>query len=303
MDEIENRKSQVENEDWFAVDVCVAAGGAESIEYALNTLDALGTEINNLGRAMPETLVVTGYFDGEPDSENVREAVSDALRVYGFPESEVLRTDIRRVVNEDWLAEWKKHWKPTESTRFVVAPPWSEVDSPGKIVIRIDPSMAFGTGTHETTRLCLAAIEEHYRPGESFFDLGTGTGLLAIAAAKLSPDGTQIEACDTDEESVAIAVANAELNSTPGIRFYVGSIADETPVFDFVCANVTLDVISPLLPLLLAKTRRLLVLSGILVVQEREIARRLTEFGIDRPKIETMGEWIGITINTEPRTK
>src|SRR5205085_3138018 len=104
-----------------------------------------------------------------------------------------------RVVEEiDWLAEWKKHWQPTEVGRFVIAPPWQEIDPGDKILIQIEPNMAFGTGTHETTQLCLDAISELYRPQLTFLDVGTGTGILAIAAAKLG--GDQVLACDTDAD-------------------------------------------------------------------------------------------------------
>ena len=93
---------------------------------------------------------------------------------------------LREVADEDWLGEWKKSWQPVAvGERFLIAPPWSVIDDArDRIVIRIEPGMAFGTGTHETTRLCLSAIEEYFA-GESFLDVGTGTGILAIAAAKL----------------------------------------------------------------------------------------------------------------------
>ena len=176
--------------------------------------------------------------------------------------------------NADWLYEWKKHWKPTETGRFIVAPPWEEVAAGDKIVITIEPAMAFGTGTHETTRLCLQAIGEHYSADQSFLDVGTGTGLLAIAAAKIAENTAPIFACDTDPDAITNARENASVNGVDGrIEFAVGPISAETPVFDFVCANLTFDVIFPSLDLLLAKSGRYLVLSGILGEQEKAIIR------------------------------
>src|SRR6185369_11327170 len=124
------------------------------------------------------------------------------------------------------LEEWKRKWQPVHVGRFIIAPPWSEISpTPDKVVIRIEPGMAFGTGTHETTRLCLAALEK-YSVGNSFLDVGTGTGILAIAAAKINPTA-RIHACETDAEAVAIAIENARINRVAErITFTVGSIDD-----------------------------------------------------------------------------
>ena len=295
--------------NWFALEITVDSNASEAIEFALNELDALGTEINNLGVKQTETLTVIGYFNEKPDDENLKFQISNALRIYDFSEDAIKQIGWREVENADWLAEWKKHWKPTVTERFIIAPPWENIEETEKIVIRIEPNMAFGTGTHETTRLCLKAIEENYKAGETFFDVGTGTGILAIAASKLrvesgewrkkSPDSPlstfySLLACDTDEDSIKIAKENAELNQTPDINFYVGSISAETPEYDFVCANLTADVIVPLLPLLIEKTKRILVLSGILREQEDLIASELNKFQISNFKIETDGEWISV---------
>jgi ribosomal protein L11 methyltransferase len=177
--------------------------------------------------------------------------------------------------------------------------------------------MAFGTGTHETTRLCLKAIEENYASEMSFLDVGTGTGILAIAAAKFKVQSSNLKAefsdstplnfelktlnlivaCDTDEDSIKIAFENAELNNCENINFYVGSISHDTSKFDFVCANLTADIIVPLLPLLIEKTKKILVLSGILVKQENLVAEKLNELGISDFKVEKDGEWISLKVS------
>src|SRR4029078_6054356 len=170
--------------------------------------------------------------------------------------------------------------------RFLIAPSWEKVEEDqATILIRIEPNMAFGTGTHETTKLCLKEIDEHFEPGMSFLDVGTGTGILAIAAAKMNGDSkAEINAYDVARASVAIARENARDNGVAGeIKFVDGSIDDTPPIHDFVCANVTLDVISPMLELLVQKSRMKLVLSGILADQERQIVSQLTDLGIDSP--------------------
>jgi ribosomal protein L11 methyltransferase len=289
--------------NWYAVDVTAAARAREAVEYALMEAGALGTE-EHLAAGQHaaadggggEVVAVAGYFETEPGVESVRSALLDALTIYGLSSSDVRGLKLREVEGRDWLAEWKRDWKPSVVGRFVVAPPWSEVsEGGGRVVIRVEPGMAFGTGTHETTRLCLAAIERHFGGG-SFLDVGTGTGVLAIAAAKLHPSA-RVEACDTDPLAVEVAEENARLNGVGGrIAFRVGSAGDAGAAADLVCANLTADVILPLLPALLGATCGRLVLSGILTTQAEEVCARLTELGAADYELTRDGEWVAITI-------
>lgn len=286
-------------QSWHALEITALAEAAEAVEFALNELDALGTEINNLGKKAVETLTIVGYFNAEFADQIWRKTLLEAVQIYGFSADAIKKVEWREIENQDWLAEWKKHWKPTETEKFIIAPTWETVDPGAKIVIRIEPSMAFGTGTHETTRLCLGAIEENYDPAMSFLDVGTGTGILAIAAAKMRSAAHEapLVGCDTDEDSIKIAKENSVLNETENIEFFVGSIDDETPAFDFVCANLTADVILPLLPLLAAKSKKYLILSGILTEQEKLVTDELDKSRITNYKIATDGEWISILVD------
>jgi ribosomal protein L11 methyltransferase len=282
---------------WHALDITLRARAREAVEYALMEAGALGTEY--AGDDANDVARVSAYFDAPPEVEGVRAALLDALRIYELASSDVREIAFREVADADWLAEWKKGWRPVEvGAAFVVAPPWSEIeDEEARIVIRIEPGMAFGTGTHETTRLCLIAIEKHFCGG-SFLDVGTGTGILAIAAAKLYPQA-RVEACDTDPVAVEVARENAALNGVADkIAFRVGSL-DDTPASsaDVVCANLTADVIAPLLPALLATTRRSLILSGILATQSDIMQMRLRELAIERYEISRDGEWIAMVIH------
>lgn len=282
--------------NWFAVDILIASVATEAAEFALNELDALGTEIDSLRKQKDEPLRVSGYFEVLPDETEIKNRVQDAIRIYGLDISCLVSVETRTVEQTDWLAEWKKHWRPTTIGRFVIAPPWEEVEDETKIVIRIEPNMAFGTGTHETTKLCVKAIDTLYRQEQSVLDVGTGTGILAIAAAKLG--GTRILACDTDVDSVAIARENAVLNGVGGqIEYFDGSIDSDTPKFDFVCANLTIDVILPLLDDLLASTGEILLLSGILSEQKEMITDALGNRGISNFEIDSDGEWISVVVH------
>ena len=247
------------------------------------------------------------------NDEIVRTQLDEALRIYGFASDAVKKISRCNIENTDWLAEWKKHWKPTVTEKFIIAPTWERVEDTDKIVIYIEPSMAFGTGTHETTKLCLQAIGENYQAGMSFLDVGTGTGILAIAAkmqSRIQNPKSKIQneltldsfwACDTDETSIEIAKENVELNGVDEINLFVGSISEETPKFDFVCANLTADVILPLLPLLVEKARKKLVLSGILKKQENSITEKLRELQVTDFKVQTDGEWISILVENGKR--
>lgn len=308
---------------WIAIDVEAGPDAAEAVEYALNALDALGTEVDSLRKSADENLKVTGYFHEMPDAELLCDEIDMGLKIYDVSSENIYSVTAREVKDADWLAEWKKHWKPTSVGKFIIAPPWSEVAESDKIIIRIEPNMAFGTGTHETTQLCLTAIGDNYGDGQTFLDVGTGTGILAIAAAKLATNRKELAAeytentenkhhenssfsvvsvakilaCDTDLDSVKIARENAIHNGVgERIEFFDGSISDAAPVYDFVCANLTIDVILPILPTLLKSTGSLLLLSGILATQESMIVEELHKSQISNIQIERAGEWISVLV-------
>ena len=280
---------------WHALEVWIEPAAREAVEYGLMEAGALGSEMAD---ESGELMRVVAYFDAVPQREPLRAALFDALRIYELPSSAVREMRLREVPDYDWLGAWKKGWQPVSvGERLLIAPPWSEIsEAESRIVIRIEPGMAFGTGTHETTRLCLSAIEKYFTGG-SFLDVGTGTGILAIAAAKLFPPA-HIEACDTDAEAIAIARENARLNGVAErVSFSVGTIDDRTASADLVCANLTADVILPLLPTLIQLTCGRLILSGILDSQAELVRSRLHELGIMQPpEIATDGEWIAIIV-------
>jgi ribosomal protein L11 methyltransferase len=305
---------------WFALDVFVEAPAREAIEYGLMEANALGTETTEDG----SRVIVRGYFESPPAVESLRPGLLDALRIYDLHPQTLIDLQASEVPDRDWLAEWKKNWQPVEVGRFIIAPPWlvsvagavaiGSKDSIGShdpvatapgtdtITIKINPGMAFGTGTHETTRLCLKAIEKHYRGG-SFLDVGTGTGILAIAAAKMSqatyPKGglASIIACDVDADAIGIAKENAELNGvTEQINFRVGSVDDQTESADVVSANLTAPVIVELLPALIGATCGRLILSGILDSQIEMVKSRVLELGVTDLEIDQDGEWVALTI-------
>jgi ribosomal protein L11 methyltransferase len=305
----------------------ITGEASEAAAYGLMEAGALGTET----RDTDANFAVLGYFETDPDIATVRAALEDALRIYNLAQTSLIALKVSEIADRDWLAEWKKDWQPVEVGCFIIAPPWL-VSEPGadrgpqagsplgvadatgsytqveshdplatargsdtSIVIRIEPGMAFGTGTHETTRLCLKAIEKHFRGG-SFLDVGTGTGILAIAAAKMFPDA-RVEACDTDASAIEIAKENARLNGVAAqINFRVGTVDEQTRSAELVCANLTAPVIVELLPSLLGATCGRLVLSGILDSQIELVQSRLLELGATAVGTDQDGEWVSIVV-------
>ncbi len=282
------------NMEWHALDLEVEADAREAVEYALMEAGSEGTETVDRSDGRVQ---VSGYFQNIPERELVRYQLAEALRVYDLPSSSVRDMSLRAVPERDWLAEWKQSWQPVEIGKFVITPPWIEIpETEGRVVITIEPGMAFGTGTHETTRLCLRAIEEHFT-GKSFLEVGTGTGILAIAAAKLNPEAG-IQACDTDADAVSVAIENARINNVAKrITFMVGSVHEKTASADLVCANLTADVIIDLIPQLLQVTCGRLILSGILNEQVAAVSDRLFECGVST-EVEKLydGEWAALIV-------
>jgi ribosomal protein L11 methyltransferase len=213
---------------------------------------------------------------------------------------------VREVEDQDWLQKWKEGFEPTEVGRsFLVAPSWKigPAGSPGRHLIQIDPGMAFGTGTHETTRLCLEAIEQYWKGGK-LLDIGTGTGILAIAAALMVPD-SEITGIDVDPQAVEVARENVSINAASrGMRRPIApiEIIEGQPgrfsgqTFDLVVANLTAEVIADLLPglkgLLAAKGR--LVLSGILVELADGLEAMLIATGLRVLERRHSGEWAAL---------
>ena len=282
---------------WYVAEAIIARGASEAAGYGLMEAGALGTETSDTDT----NAIVRSYFATSPDIAILRTALEDALRIYNLAPSSLIDLKVSEIADHDWLAEWKKNWQPVEVGRFIIAPPWSEPPAvaggplDNRISIFIEPGMAFGTGTHETTRLCLKAIEKYFRGG-SFLDVGSGTGILAIGAAKMFPDA-RVDACDTDAEAIEIAKENARLNGVVDqITFQAGTVDEQTQSADLVCANLTAPVIVQLLPSLLGATCGRLVLSGILDSQIELVQSRLSELGAATPEIDRDGEWVALVI-------
>jgi len=196
------------------------------------------------------TSVVKGYFS--EDDELADKLLKLDLGIHELLERSphwVIRVKGLSLKAEDWETSWKAYFKPTRiGQHFLIKPSWeSVVLLDGDVVLEVDPGMAFGTGTHATTTLCLRALEGIVKPGQRVFDLGTGSGILAIAAAKL---GAKVEAVDLDSVAIKVAQENVDLNDVNDqVRVVCGDLGSVlTGQADVVIANIVADVILMLLP-------------------------------------------------------
>ena len=195
-------------------------------------------------------LLVRAYLPYGPDLEDRRNRLAEALWHLGQI-SPVPEPAFREIVEEDWSIEWKKHYRPLRvGRRLRILPSWiKEPADPGSLVIRLDPGMAFGTGMHPTTQLCLAALENLVTAGSSVIDLGCGSGILSIAALRLG--ARRVLGVDTDPAAVRIAAENVRRNGLgQGTEFRVGSLAELLAAgeqADVVAANILAVVLRRML--------------------------------------------------------
>lgn len=206
----------------------------------------------------------------------------------------------RRIKNVEWIAEYKASVKPVRiAGDIVIRPQWHEALPDARYDIIIEPRMAFGTGSHETTRSVLKAVREHFKPGMRFLDLGTGSGILSILAAKMG--AAYIKAIDYDLIAVQNAKENFVINSvTAPNEILFGSIekCEWDQPYEFVCANIIKSTILPMLEILVRLTAvgGFLVLSGLLQQDEQEISEALRGLKQTDFTILTDNKWLTYTV-------
>lgn len=205
---------------------------------------------------------------------------------------------LREVAEEDWAHAWKAHFRPQRVGRVLVCPPWRRPPArPGDVVVLLDPGMAFGTGQHPTTRACLRALQRCIRSGDAVLDLGTGSGVLAIAAAKLGASRTL--ALDVDAPAVAVARRNVEANGcADAVRVVAGSLGDlwppgEPQAFDLILANINAVTLVELASPLAAAVRPggTVIASGIVAERLASVLTAFVAAGLRLRRLHRSGDW------------
>lgn len=302
--------------DWTELSVSSNTFGADLVSEALIRAGAEGTQILDrndipaqkalsaswelidpaLWSDLPEDAVVKAWFaTGEAYQKALQELEFLKERMDG--RAGTLTVSFATVREEDWAEYWKQYYKPLRiGRRLVVKPSWEEyTPQVGDLIIELDPGMAFGTGTHETTALCLELIEKHWRPGP-MLDVGTGSGILAIAAALLGAE--RVLAIDLDPVAVRVARENIRSNGLEGIvEARRGDLLSGIKgLYSLATANILADAIialaSPLVQHL--KPKSVFVCSGILREREADVRGALTTAGFRVIDAGRRGAWVAL---------
>lgn len=288
---------------WHSLTLTTDSAHAEALADALLEAGALSVEIDDddagTEKETPqfdepgasavlawENSRVTALFEPGVDLASLAAECAARAGIEGKP---ALIED--EVSEQDWVQLTQSQFDPIRiSDRLWVVPSWHEAPDPGALVLRLDPGMAFGTGSHPTTRLCLEWIERHVEPGDSVLDYGCGSGILAIAAAKLG--ASTLLGVDIDPQAVAAARYNAERNRVD-VRFTDSSVKIERR-FDIVLANILANTLKALAPEICARVRPggRLLLSGILETQIDDMVSSYTPNGVSLTKAGACEGWV-----------
>lgn len=312
--------------DWTEIIVKVGVADAELAAAIAAMTVPYGIYIEDYSD-MDETLPQIGWVDAIDEQLLARDRNTALIHVYipinhnpaeavdfiraRLTAEEIVHEVTAKTVNEaDWENNWKQYYKPLRIGRhLVIRPSWEVYEKqPGDIVIDLDPGSAFGTGSHETTRLCLELLEQAVLPGDRVLDMGCGSGILSIAALKLGAD--KIMAVDINKNAAATAARNAADNGFGAdvYRTLWGNALESSELYekigrdyDLIAANIVADVIIPMKALFFDKLRTggRLVISGIIEARAGEVLSALEQQGFTVSGQQELGGWLAAVL-TKP---
>ena len=266
------------------------------------TLEApIGADVILEDAVRPDVNAVRGYFPARVFDQDRRRDFEAAVEALSRRLAMLHRIFYRSLAEEDWAESWKAFFWPEKiSPRIVVKPTWREYDPSGdEIVLELDPGMAFGTGTHPTTTLCLQLMERHLPPSGRLLDVGTGSGILMAAAALLG--ASHVHGIDNDPLAVEVARQNLALNAVPAERgrVWTGNRLDGVEGrYDLVMANILAEVVIALLPNLVGvlSPGGRFIGSGILESQQDDVAAAARPLGLRLIETAHLEEWVAMVM-------
>jgi ribosomal protein L11 methyltransferase len=308
--------------DWLEVSVTTDSEAAEAVVELLNRygrgqavvetpVDCFEHELSP-GTPLP-TVIVKTYLPLDASAGDVRQRLEEGIwhlgQVYPLPDPVV-----RKVREEDWAEAWKQQYHLQRiGRRTVIVPAWEEYEpGAGEVVLRLEPGMAFGTGLHPTTRLCLRLLEEHIQPGSDVLDVGTGSGVLSIAAAKLG--ARSVLALEADQAAVEVARENVAMNGVseqvtvrhgtlPGgadvpLYFVAGGSLEllDSGHFDLITINILAPVIVSVSPDLTARltARGRVLAAGLIESQEGQVTETFRVEGLEITGRTQEKDWVAL---------
>ncbi len=248
------------------------------------------------------------YLDEDTDTEATLQSIQNVLdELRSFMDVGEGTVEASSTEDKDWINNWKKYFHQFSVDDMLIVPSWEEVapEDADKLILHIDPGTAFGTGMHETTQLCLRQIRKHVTETTKILDVGTGSGILSIAALKMGADhavGTDLDIC-----AITAARDNMEANDVPEDRMevYIGNLIDDPKIqdqvgyeaYDIVVANILADVLVMLTPQVVHHMKKggVYITSGILDVREEMVKEAVEKAGLTIEDISHQGEWVSIT--------
>lgn len=250
-------------------------------------------------------LLMNGEVTAQEDILKAVEEELDSLRTFmDIGEGSI---EIDETEDIDWINNWKQYFKQFYVDDILIIPSWEKVkkEDEGRMIIHIDPGTAFGTGMHETTQLCIRQLKKYVTKDTELLDVGTGSGILSIAALKMGAKhavGTDLDTC-----AVPAVEENKEANDIPEAAFdmMIGNIIDDKEVqdtvgyekYDIVVANILADVLVPLTPVIIHQMKKggIYITSGIIDNKEETVVNAVKAAGLEVLEVTYQGEWVSVT--------
>ena len=268
-------------------------------DYSDFTLNGMYGDLvdDSILNADKNTVKVSLFVPEEKNLGEYRAYITERLSALGVEAS----IECEGMNEEDWSESWKQYYKPIPLGRVTIVPAWESYEAgEGEVVIRMDPGMAFGTGTHETTRLVMRIMQDEIKGGERVLDVGTGSGILSICASKLG--AKSCNAYDIDPVAVKVAKENAErdgcTNITVGVSDLLRGVDTTDGKYDFCVANIVADIIIRMMPDIGAylTDEAPLILSGIISERADEVRASVAENGFTVVREERENDWLALMV-------